>query len=460
MDTIAAIATALSESGIGIIRISGPEAVEIADRVIRNRHGEPFLKNVKSHTIHYGFSVSMQENREEIVDEVLVSVMLGPKSFTGEDTVEVNCHGGIYVLRKVLKEVCKAGARLAEPGEFSKRAFLNGRMDLAEAEAVMDLISSQNEISLHASVEQLSGRLSGEIRKMREEILYETARIESALDDPEHFSLDGYGEELDGKLIELCSRLEKMIHSYENGGRILKDGIRTAILGKPNSGKSSLLNLLVGSDRAIVTEVAGTTRDTLEEWVRFGPVTLHLIDTAGIHDTEDVVERIGVQRAKEAAASADLLLLVIDGSLELDEEEKALITEYSSSGRKCLVLLNKSDLVQRVEVSQITGLPVMIFSAKTGEGLEELKDWIRDRFLSGEVSSSGEVVITSERHEAALRQAFDSLGLVRKSIADGMEEDFFTVDLMNAYVSLGKILGEALEDDLVDQIFSKFCMGK
>ncbi len=468
-DTIAAIATALTDSGIGIVRISGPDAAEAADRILRNKRKDPFVKQMQAGTIRHGYL-----GAKETLDEVLVSLMRAPVSYTGEDTVEINCHGGAYVVRRALREVLDTGlVRLAEPGEFTKRAFLNGKMDLSEAEAVADLIASRSEAARSSAAAQLTGLLSGRVRRIREEILYETAFLESALDDPEHFSLEGYGERLREKITGLLPELERMMASYENG-RFLKEGIRTVIMGKPNVGKSSVMNLLLGSERAIVTEIAGTTRDTLEEYVTLGQVTLRLIDTAGLRDTKDPVERIGVDRARKALEEADLVLFVIDGSSFLEAGDMELFPLVY--GKRCVILCNKADLGNKVPEEEFyphfvypgslseedarERYPYVAFSAKSGEGLDRLQKILEGWFYDGTIASSGEPVITSLRHLEALSAAAESLRLVLRGISAGVDEDLYTVDLMNAYTELGKIIGESVEDDLVDEIFSRFCMGK
>lgn len=455
-DTIAAIATAMGNSGIGIIRISGDEAVEIADKVFKFKNGERKLSDEKSHTIHYGFIC----DGDEVIDEVLLMLMRGPRSFTAEDTVEIDCHGGMLVTRKILETVLKAGARLAEPGEFTKRAFLNGRIDLSQAEAVIDVINSKNEYALKSSVGQLRGSVSKKIREIREKIIYEIAFIESALDDPEHISLDGYGERLLSGIQDMEKELSKLIRSSSNG-RVISEGVKTVILGKPNAGKSSLMNVLVGEDRAIVTDIAGTTRDILEEHIYLQGISLNVIDTAGIRNTDDVVEKIGVKRAMDAAEDADLIIYVVDGSRNLDENDFEIINFIK--GRKAVVLLNKSDLQSKVSVEEImekSGHSVISVSAKEETGIDKLEEAIKDLFYEGEIDFNDQVLITNVRHTQALKEAYESIKMVEKSVEDGMPEDFFSIDLMNAYEKLGLIIGESVEDDLVNEIFSKFCMGK
>ena len=454
-DTIAAISTAVSNSGIGIIRISGEQAVEVADRVFRKPNGRK-LAEEKTFTIHYGHIYE----GEEIVDEVLVMLMRGPKSYTAEDTVEIDCHGGALVLGKILEIVLKNGARPAEPGEFTKRGFLNGRIDLSQAEAVMDVINAKSDYALKNSVNQLNGAMSKKVKKLREALIYEIAFIESALDDPEHISLEGYPETLHGRLKPVENEIEKLLATADSG-RVVKEGVKTVILGKPNAGKSSLMNVLVGEERAIVTDVEGTTRDTLEENIRLHGISLNIIDTAGIRETEDVVEKIGVNRARQIADDADLIIYVVDGSRPLDENDREIMELIQD--RKSVVLLNKTDLkmtVTKKELEEMTGQAVIPVSAKEQKGIDELEEKIKEMFFFGELDFNDEVMITNARHKAALREAYDSLKLVEQSIEDQMPEDFFSIDLMNAYEKLGSIIGEALEDDLVNEIFSKFCMGK
>lgn len=455
-ETIAAIATGMTNSGIGIIRISGPEALEVVDRIYSSPSGNKRLCDSQSHKVHYGFI----RDGKRIIDEVMVLVMRAPNTYTREDTVEIDCHGGNLVMQEILRTVLKYGARPAEPGEFTKRAFLNGRIDLSQAEAVMGLINAKNEYALRASVNQLRGSVSSEIRGLREDILYQIAFIESALDDPEHISLEGYQSKLEVLVDEMILKLEKILKQSANG-RVLTEGIKAVILGKPNAGKSSLLNLLAGEERAIVTEVAGTTRDVLTEHIMLGGISLNMVDTAGIRDTEDVVEKIGVQKAKDHASEADMLIYVVDSSVPLDENDREII-EFIKD-KKGIVLLNKADLppvIEEDQLKKITGKTVISVSAKEGKGMDELEKTVKDMFFSGEVEYNDEVSITNIRQEQSVKEAYQSMKMVKKSIRDNMPEDFYTIDLMNAYEELGHVIGEAVEDDLVNEIFGKFCMGK
>ncbi|MCB6349870.1 tRNA uridine-5-carboxymethylaminomethyl(34) synthesis GTPase MnmE [[Clostridium] symbiosum] len=455
-DTIAAIATALTNSGIGIIRVSGSEAFDIVDRIFRPKNKRKKLKEEKTYTVHYGHI----QDGDEIIDEVLAIVMRGPHSYTAEDTVEIDCHGGVLVMKKILETVIKYGARMAEPGEFTKRAFLNGRIDLSQAEAVIDVINSKNNYALKSSVSQLSGSMSKKVKELREKLLFEIAFIESALDDPEHISLDGYPEKLKVTVNDMQEELNRSLSTFDSG-RVLSEGIRTVILGKPNAGKSSLMNVLVGEERAIVTDIAGTTRDTLEENIRLHGISLNIVDTAGIRETEDVVEKIGVDKARANADDADLLIYVVDGSCPLDENDYQIMNLIE--GRKSIVLLNKTDLEMVLtpeEIKEKTGKEVVAVSAKEQRGIDLLEEKIKELFLSGEIDFNDEVMITNVRHKTAMSEALKSLSLVKQSIEDQMPEDFYSIDLMNAYEQLGTIIGESLEDDLVNEIFNKFCMGK
>lgn len=455
-DTIVAVATAMSSSGIGIIRISGSEAIDIADRIFKSKKSGKTLEAVPSHTVHYG----VIQDGDEVLDEVLVVVMRGPHSYTAEDTVEIDCHGGVLMMKKILETVIKYGARPAEPGEFTKRAFLNGRIDLSQAEAVMDVINAKNDYAVKSSVSQLKGSVSRMVRKLREDILYQLAYIESALDDPEHISLEGYGDSLLKTLDPMIKDVEKLVRSADNG-KVVSEGIKTVILGKPNAGKSSLMNVLVGEDRAIVTDIAGTTRDTLEEQIRLHGISLNIVDTAGIRETDDVVEQIGVLRARSVADEADLIIYVVDGSCPLDENDEMIIELIQ--GRNTVVILNKTDLEMVISADELvskTGHRVIAVSAKEETGIEQLEKTIQEMFYDGNLDFNDEVLITNVRHKTALQDALNSLRMVKNSVLDEMPEDFLTIDLMDAYEQLGSILGESVEDDLVNEIFSKFCMGK
>ncbi len=455
-DTIAAIATGLSNAGISIVRISGEDAFSIIDRIYMSKSGTKILSKEKTHTLHYGYIM----DDGEIIDEVMVAIMKAPSTYTREDTVEINCHGGIVVTRKILETVIKAGARLAEPGEFTKRAYLNGRIDLSQAEAVCDIIHAKNEMALKNSVNQLRGRIYERIKALREKILYDLAYIEAALDDPEHISLEGFSEEL-RKHVEAVSRdIEHLIKDADNG-RIIKEGIKTVIIGKPNAGKSSLLNTLMGEERAIVTDIAGTTRDTLEETINVNGIVLNIIDTAGIRTTDDLIEKIGVEKAIKAAMDADLIVYVIDSSTGIDENDEEIFKLIKD--KKAILLLNKSDLEQQITAEDIRAKgehPVISISLKEYTGVQEFIDTVKDMFFGGELSFNDEIYITSERQRNSLTEAFESLKLVKKSIDDRMPEDFYSIDLMNAYEELGKIIGENVEEDLVNMIFKEFCMGK
>lgn len=455
-ETIAAVATAMSNSGIGIIRISGDEAIEIADKIFKSAKSNKKLSDVKSHTVHFGHIC----DGDNVLDEVLVTVMKAPNTYTREDVVEINCHGGVVVLKKVLNLVFENGARPAEAGEFTKRAFLNGRIDLSQAEAVIDVINAKNEYALSNSVNQLKGVISAKIKEIRDSILNQIAYIEAALDDPEHMSLEGYDDELKAITDKIVNELQKLIRSSDNG-RVISEGIKTVILGKPNAGKSSFLNAVVGTDRAIVTDIEGTTRDTLEEHINIDGISLNIIDTAGIRDTEDVVESIGVKKAKNLAQDADLIIYIIDSSKDLDDNDRDIMEIIK--GRKAIVLFNKSDLEAVVDRSHINvddTIPIINISAKNQTGIDEFESAIKNMFFNGELKFNDEIYITNARQKNDIRQAYDSVKLVLKSIEEGMSEDFFTIDLMNAYEALGRVVGESVEDDLVDRIFSKFCMGK
>lgn len=483
-DTIAAIATAMSDAGIGIIRVSGPDAVSIVDNCYLNAHKKHDLLFHAAGTIQYGYFC---DRNEEIIDEIMVSVMKAPHSYTREDVVEINSHGGMLVMKEILHCLILCGCRLAQPGEFTKRAFLNGRIDLTKAEAVMDIISADSDFALKNSQRQLRGKVYDKIVTIRKDILYEIAFIESALDDPENYDLNGYPQKLLNKVMMLSADCKKLLDTSEEG-KIRKDGIRTVIVGKPNSGKSSLLNILTGEERAIVTEIAGTTRDVIEETVRMDDIVLHVTDTAGIRDTQDQIEKIGVAKAKKYASEAELILYMIDSTRNLDEEDAAIVQVIAD--KKTIILLNKSDLAEKNKVSendilqlfnqknpafslcmnqrarycgiikQNDTIPIIRTSMIDQNGIDLLKNAISELFLKGEIVPKQEIYITNIRHKNALQRAYENLLLVQKSIEQNMSEDFFAIDLMNVYQALGEIIGEDIGDDLVNEIFSKFCMGK
>lgn len=455
-DTIAAIATAMSNSGIGIVRVSGENAVSVVNQIYRSKTATKDLNKVESHTIHYGFIY----DGDEMIDEVMVMIMRGPHSYTAEDTVEIDCHGGVLVVKRILETVIKNGARCAEPGEFTKRAFLNGRIDLSKAEAVIDVIQSKNDFALKNSMNQLRGSVYEKICEIREKILHEVAFIESALDDPEHISLEGYTEEIKEKIGLLQNETEKLCLDSENG-KMLKEGINTVIVGKPNAGKSSLLNRLIGEDKAIVTEIAGTTRDVLEETIFLDGITLNMIDTAGIRSTEDVVEKIGVERARKYAKNADLIIYVVDSSVPLDENDDDIIEMISDSN--VIILLNKTDLVPVVTEESLKkkiDRPIISISAKENIGIQVFEETMKDMFFHGRINFNDEIFITNVRQKEAISKANESLKMVLQSIHDGMPEDFYSIDLMSAYSSLGEVIGVEVSEDLVNKIFSEFCMGK
>lgn len=461
--TIAAIATSLSNSGIAIIRVSGDEAVEIVNKIFVMPSGRN-LSEVNSHTINYGHIV----DGSDVIDEVLVSVMKAPHSYTGEDVVEINTHGGVLVTKKVLSLVIKSGARMAEPGEFSKRAFLNGKMDLSQAEAVMDIIKAENDTAAKNGILQLRGDVSKEITSIREIILNDVSHIEAANDDPEHIIYDVFEYGLDKRVDDMFHRLEILIQSFERG-RIVRNGLNTVILGKPNAGKSSLMNKMLGIDRAIVTDIAGTTRDSLEEGLNLGDLTLKLIDTAGIRETEDYVESLGVLKSRELASGADLILYVVDSSIPLDEDDKEIIG--IASGKKILVIYNKTDLEEAVGIDTLCKLlkdggiseedyVILPVSLKESADIQPITDAIKNMYDLGSVRESNEVMLTNVRHKEAIADAINSLLNVKKGIENAVPEDMLTIDLMDAYTSLGLVIGESVDEDLVDAVFSRFCLGK
>lgn len=472
--TIAAVSSALSESGIGIIRVSGPDSVCICRDVLIDKRGNAVLDKMEPSSFRHCYV----RDEGELYDECIVLLYRAPYSYTGEDTVEIQCHGGVLLLRKILELILKKGALLAQPGEFTRRAFLNGKLDLTQAEAVMGLISSKSEMSLKISQNQMRGSISEVIKDMRARILYETAYIESAIDDPEHYDLTGHDEEVKKLVTGLLGSIRALKDSY-NSGKYISEGIVTCIAGRPNSGKSSLLNLLTGQDRAIVSDIPGTTRDTIEEYIRLDDILLKLTDTAGIRKTDDPIESIGAKKALDTAGISDLVLFMIDASDNLTEDDEDIFKNIKD--KKVIIILNKADLNLRITRTDIydsfaavsdnrdTKLsedeffrkyPCIEMSAKSGVGVDVLKAAVRDMFFTGKIKSSDEAVITSVRHMELLARAEESLENVLKSIEDGFEEDMYSVDLTDAYRSLGLIIGEEIGDDLADEIFSKFCLGK
>lgn len=465
-DTIAAIATGLSASGISVIRISGDHALDIIDRIfykkrkdtknVTENYVNPKISEKESHTVNYGFIY----DGDTLIDEVMVLLMKAPRSYTRENVVEIDCHGGVIVTKKILETVIKYGARPAEPGEFTKRAFLNGRIDLSQAEAVIDILNAKNEYALKNSMNQLKGNILEKIKEIRTNIIRDVAFIEAALDDPEHISIDDFGDELYERCDENLRDLTKLLENSDNG-RMIHEGIKTVILGKPNAGKSSLLNNLLKEDRAIVTDIAGTTRDTLEETIYLNGLCLNIIDTAGIRSTEDIVEKIGVNKAKEVAEDADLIIYVVDASRDLDTNDYEIIELIQN--KKAIVLLNKIDLntvIETKKMEELTQKPVIEISAKENIGIAELEEKIKNMFFEGKISFNDEIYITNVRHKTAIQDGITSIQQVKDSINAGMPEDFYSIDLMNAYEVLGEIIGESVGEDLVNTIFSEFCMGK
>lgn len=453
-ETIAVISTGMSNSGIGIVRVSGNNAIKIVDKIFATKDG---LLTKKTHTISYGHII---DENNYILDEVLVMLMKAPRTYTGEDTVEINCHGGVLVVKKILELVIKNGARLALPGEFTKKAFLNGKMDLSKAEAVIDVINAKNSYALSAGMAMLNGNLKEKIASMRAKIINEIAFIESALDDPENYSLDKYSNKLKKIINYIILDIEKLILSFSNG-KIIKEGIETVILGRPNAGKSSLLNLLLKEERAIVSNIEGTTRDIIKEYINIDGINLNIIDTAGIRETEDFVEKIGVEKAIEIANNSDFIIAIIDASKEIEKEDLKIL-EYIND-KKAVVLLNKIDnkkVIEKEKLMEYTKKEIIYFSAKEGIGKEELESYIKEEFLKGIISFNDEIYITNLRHKEALEESKESLEMVLSSIEENLPEDFFSIDLLNAYESLGLITGETVDDDLANEIFSKFCMGK
>lgn len=456
-DTIAAISTSLGNSGINIIRISGENSFDIIKKIFKKgRSKSDFnIKEVDSHTIHYGFI----EYDGECVDEVMLSVFKRPNSYTRDDVAEINCHGGSFIAKKILEIILKLGGRLAEPGEFSKRAFLNGRIDLSQAEAVMNLISSKSEYSLKSSMSQMRGDLSAKIKDIRERLLHDVAYIEAALDDPEHYDLTGYNIEIEVNMRDCLSVIDKLIDSFSYG-RVIREGIDTVIVGKPNAGKSSLMNNFLNEDRAIVTDIPGTTRDVIEYSVNIGDINLNLIDTAGIHETENKIEKIGIEKTYKYLSEAQLVLYVVDTSDSLTERDIELYKKVRILPH--IVLLNKSDksISKDFDGSLFDDSVCINYSTLDKTGYVELINAIKKMFLSNEIDIENEIYITSVRHLELLNKAKESLTNVLNEIDNDLSEDMLTIDIMDAYEYLGLIIGETVDEDLFDRIFREFCTGK
>lgn len=457
-NTIAAIATSSKNGSISIIRVSGEDALSFVSEIFCSTNGEKIdLTECETHTIHYGF---ICDTDKTMIDEALVLVMKAPRSYTAEDVVEIQCHGGYLICQMILKTLLKTGVSIAKPGEFTERAFLNGRLDLSQAESVMDMIQAENQIALGNSLSQLRGKIKEKIKEMREILLTDIAFLEAGLDDPEHISLDNFTDTLLLHINKLKNDVCSLIEKSANG-RIIKEGVHLAIVGKPNVGKSSFMNCMLRENRAIVTDVPGTTRDTLEEELQLGIASFRLIDTAGIHETDDTVEKIGIEKSMQAIENADFVLCILDASSPLSKEDILILNECEN--KKGMILLNKSDLelvTEEKDIQKISTKNIIRISAKTGDGVEKLENEITSLFLNGEIDYNKDIYITNMRQKQTLLEAEESLCRVMESISSAMPEDFYTIDMTDAYESLGKIIGETVEDDIVDKIFREFCMGK
>ncbi len=457
-DDIAAISTPIGSGGIGIVRISGSGSVGIADKIFVSADGRK-LGDKKSHTITYGHIVNPKTG--ETLDEVLVMLMLSPRTYTKENIVEINCHGGLLVTKKVLELVLNNGARLAEPGEFTKRAFLNGRIDLSQAEAVMDIIDSKTELSRKTAMNQLEGSIKQKVHGLREEILDMIAAIEAAIDYPEHDVEEETYSQMHKRITLLKSEIKKLIESADMG-RIIREGVEAVILGKPNVGKSSLLNLLLMEERAIVTDIPGTTRDTVEEYMNLGGIPVKIVDTAGIRETGDKVEKIGVEKSRKCAEAADIIFMMLDASCPLSDEDMEILDFIK--GRKAVILANKTDIDINIDVDALCKYTdaenIIYISVKEGSGIEKLTERFKDMFLGGDVAAKESVLISNARHKNMLEKSMEALDRAIATIESGMPEDFISMDLQDALTALGEITGDSVDDEIIDRIFTRFCLGK
>ncbi|TWG67724.1 tRNA uridine-5-carboxymethylaminomethyl(34) synthesis GTPase MnmE [Bacillus subtilis] len=459
MDTIAAISTPMGEGAIAIVRLSGPEAIQIADKIYKGPKGKT-LSSVESHTIHYGHIVDRPSDR--VVEEVMVSVLKAPRTFTREDVIEINCHGGIVTVNQVLQLALREGARLAEPGEFTKRAFLNGRIDLSQAEAVMDLIRAKTDRAMNVAMNQMEGRLSALVRRLRSEILETLAHVEVNIDYPEYDDVEEMTHQI---LVEKATAVKKEIETLlrtSEQGKILREGLSTVIIGRPNVGKSSLLNSLVHEAKAIVTDIPGTTRDVIEEYVNVRGVPLRLVDTAGIRETEDIVERIGVERSRQVLKEADLILLVLNYSEELSEEDVKLFEAVE--GMDVIVILNKTDLEAKIDTERVcelaNGRPVVTTSLLKEEGINDLEEAIQSLFYTGAIESGDLTYVSNTRHISILQQAKRAIEDALSGIEQDVPIDMVQIDLTRCWELLGEIIGDSVHESLIDQLFSQFCLGK
>ncbi|WP_346917258.1 tRNA uridine-5-carboxymethylaminomethyl(34) synthesis GTPase MnmE [Clostridium sp.] len=454
-DTIGAISTSIGEGGIAIVRISGDKAKDVVEKIFQAKNGKS-IKDMKSYTMKYGYIIDESNNH---IDEVIVSFMKGPRSFTAEDTIEINCHGGVVATNKVLEQVIKQGVRLAEPGEFTKRAFLNGRIDLSQAEAVIDIINAKTDLSMKSALMQSEGAISKEIQELRGNLLSTIAHIEATVDYPED-DLEEVTAEMAIKDLEVIKKEIKEFIETAEEGKILREGLSTVIVGKPNVGKSSLLNALTKENRAIVTDIPGTTRDVIEEYINISGIPIKIIDTAGIRETDDVVEKIGVERSRAKINDADLIILILDSSNDLSEEDKEIINHISN--KKYMILLNKSDLNSKIvqkDLENIYCTNIYSISAKTGEGIDDVRAAIKDMFFKGEISTNN-VIITNTRHKEALLRAHECIENAINTLNHTFAIDLASIDIRNAWTFLGEITGDSLEENIIDKIFKDFCLGK